>query len=142
MQLKYTLKKDKDSVIQYMIYLQGHRADYAQDKEYCSFEIQFQKALPALRFSLGRSSIDWVFNFMGNQLYVRRKFSISDKLTYGTVGIVDLLLLYLVRDAGIRGIGIVLGFIIIQALFVYMGSRYAKTRVAGFINKYLKDLIE
>ena len=97
MKKMYFLKDRKEAVIDRLTYMSKHRQEYLQDKEHGMITLQFKQGMPVIRFSSGRVTSYWDFSFDGKKMTVQRRCSLSDKIIWGTLLIIDLFILYLFR---------------------------------------------
>ena len=98
MKKMYFLKDRKEAVIDRLTYMSKHRQEYLQDKEHGMITLQFKQGMPVIRFSSGRVTSYWDFSFDGKKMTVQRRRSLSDKIIWGTLLIIDLFILYLFRQ--------------------------------------------
>ena len=94
MKKMYFLKDRKEAVIDRLTYMSKHRQEYLQDKEHGMITLQFKQGMPVIRFSSGRVTSYWDFSFDGKKMTVQRRCSLSDKIIWGTLLIIDLFILY------------------------------------------------
>ena len=89
MKKMYFLKDRKEAVIDRLTYMSKHRQEYLQDKEHGMITLQFKQGMPVIRFSSGRVTSYWDFSFDGKKMTVQRRCSLSDKIIWVTLLIID-----------------------------------------------------
>ena len=108
MKKMYFLKDRKEAVIDRLTYMSKHRQEYLQDKEHGMITLQFKQGMPVIRFSSGRVTSYWDFSFDGKKMTVQRRCSLSDKIIWGTLLIIDFVYFIFVQTVDMAGAGMVL----------------------------------
>ena len=126
MKKMYFLKDRKEAVIDRLTYMSKHRQEYLQDKEHGMITLQFKQGMPVIRFSSGRVTSYWDFSFDGKKMTVQRRCSLSDKIIWGTLLIIDLFCALLLLE--------VLPFYALESCVTF---RHVKM----FVTHYLADYI-
>ena len=117
MKKMYFLKDRKEAVIDRLTYMSKHRQEYLQDKEHGMITLQFKQGMPVIRFSSGRVTSYWDFSFDGKKMTVQRRCSLSDKIIWGTLLIIDLFILYLFRQSIWLGLAWFCALLLLEGIF-------------------------
>lgn len=142
MKKMYFLKDRKEAVIDRLTYMSKHRQEYLQDKEHGMITLQFKQGMPVIRFSSGRVTSYWDFSFDGKKMTVQRRCSLSDKIIWGTLLIIDLFILYLSRQSIWLGLAWFCAFLLLEVLpFYALESCVTFRHVKMFVTHYLADYI-
>lgn len=81
--------------------------------------LQFKQGMPVIRFSSGRVTSYWDFSFDGKKMTVQRRCSLSDKIIWGTLLIIDLFILYLFRQSIWLGLAWFCALLLLEVLPFY-----------------------
>lgn len=142
MKKMYFLKDRKEAVIDRLTYMSKHRQEYLQDKEHGMITLQFKQGMPVIRFSSGRVTSYWDFSFDGKKMTVQRRCSLSDKIIWGTLLIIDLFILYLFRQSIWLGLAWFCALLLLEVLpFYALESCVTFRHVKMFVTHYLADYI-
>lgn len=142
MKKMYFLKDRKEAVIDRLTYMSKHRQEYLQDKEHGMITLQFKQGMPVIRFSSGRVTSYWDFSFDGKKMTVQRRRSLSDKIIWGTLLIIDLFILYLFRQSIWLGLAWFCALLLLEVLpFYALESCVTFRHVKMFVAHYLADYI-
>ena len=132
MKKMYFLKDRKEAVIDRLTYMSKHRQEYLQDKEHGMITLQFKQGMPVIRFS----------SFDGKKMTVQRRCSLSDKIIWGTLLIIDLFILYLFRQSIWLGLAWFCALLLLEVLpFYALESCVTFRHVKMFVTHYLADYI-
>ena len=133
---------NKEAVIDRLTYMSKHRQEYLQDKEHGMITLQFKQGMPVIRFSSGRVTSYWDFSFDGKNMPVQRRCSLSDKIIWGTLLIIDLFILYLFRQSIWLGLAWFCALLLLEVLpFYALESCVTFRHVKMFVTHYLADYI-
>ena len=133
---------NKEAVIDRLTYMSKHRQEYLQDKEHGMITLQFKQGMPVIRFSSGRVTSYWDFSFDGKKMTVQRRCSLSDKIIWGTLLIIDLFILYLFRQSIWLGLAWFCALLLLEVLpFYALESCVTFRHVKMFVTHYLADYI-
>ena len=142
MKKMYFLKDRKEAVIDRLTYMSKHRQEYLQDKEHGMITLQFKQGMPVIRFSSGRVTSYWDFSFDGKKMTVQRRCSLSDKIIWGTLLIIDLFILYLFRQSIWLGLAWFCALLLLEVLpFYALESCVTFFLFLMFVTHYLADYI-